>query len=244
MNTDDEFREALKRLKSDKRLTIRELAEGADCSDRHIQGLLSDTEKKGAGKELGDRIASFLGMTYSDMLALGRAIISGEDPSKPSVLGTMEEKSTLYAGRTSPLTAKSDFHHVPDRDESPISETEMTKLIFAQVTPFLDRMPDQIRDETMKYFRGISPDWAHKEIISNSGLEPHSEKMLQHIRELAWKDEEIGDLGGLGFGTAKTDRDYLKWKITNKELYEICRQEARDIKSAFAKLREEEKSDK
>lgn len=58
--------------------------------------------------------------------------------------------------------------------------------------------------------------------------------MLQLIRDFAWKDENIkGSLGALGFGTAKIDRDYLDWKITNKELYEICREEAQRVKAVF-----------
>ena len=67
-------------------------------------------------------------------------------------------------------------------------------------------------------------------------------EMLQLIRKLAWQDENIkGSLGALGFGTAKTDRDYLNWHITNKELYETCRQEAQYVKNAFESYEKETK---
>ena len=75
-------------------------------------------------------------------------------------------------------------------------------------------------------------------------MAPHSEEMLQFIRRLAWQDENIrGALGALGFGTAKTDRDYLNWQITNKELYEVCREEARQVKAALKDYEKEVKND-
>jgi hypothetical protein len=78
---DDQFRTALSFLKANKRLTIAELAKMGGCSSRHIQGILSEKERKGAGRTVGHHIAAALGFSYEDMLTLGRWIIDGKSPA-------------------------------------------------------------------------------------------------------------------------------------------------------------------
>jgi len=77
----DQYRKALEYLKADKRLTIKELAAMGECSTRHIQSILSGTEKKGISRTIGQAIAIGLDTTYEDMLSLGRHILDGNDPA-------------------------------------------------------------------------------------------------------------------------------------------------------------------
>lgn len=108
MDRDDDFRAALSWLKKRHRLTISDLAEAAECSTRHIQGVLSEAEKKGAGKEVSYKLALLFGCSYDAMLSLGRWILDGKDPSswQPPTTSTLRASMPAFHGG---LTAKSDI---------------------------------------------------------------------------------------------------------------------------------------
>ena len=89
-NRDEQFRQALIYLKARNKLTVQLISEIGECSSRHIQGILSENEKKGAGRSVTLRIAAHFGMTYEHMLTMGRAILNGEDPEKIPITATLE----------------------------------------------------------------------------------------------------------------------------------------------------------
>ncbi len=92
-----QFRKALSYLKAKNKLTIADLSEIGGCSSRHIQSVLSEKEKKGAGHSVGQAIASAMGISYEYMLYLGQWIIEGKNPD------ALYEKIMLLekAGRSS-----------------------------------------------------------------------------------------------------------------------------------------------
>lgn len=83
MNTDrDElFRLGVIVLKGQSRWKIHEIAKGCDASARHIQGFLSDRERKGISLELKQKIADFFQMTVEQVRICGE---TGELPLSTS----------------------------------------------------------------------------------------------------------------------------------------------------------------
>ncbi len=78
--TREQFRAALKVLKSRNRVSFESLAQYAGCTGRHVQAAVSDKEDKGVGSAVASRLSSFFGLSYSEMLAFGARILSGEEP--------------------------------------------------------------------------------------------------------------------------------------------------------------------
>jgi len=105
-NIKEQYRRALIYLKRTHGKTISWIADKGGCSHRHIQGVLSDKERKGIGGEAGERIASAFTMTYADMLSLGQWIIDGHNPEqwipplRSLATGRYVAKALLTAGNT------------------------------------------------------------------------------------------------------------------------------------------------
>ena len=78
-NYRESFRQALIFLKKFSGRTLAEIAKAGDCTTRHIQGVLSDKERKGLGVSAGHRVADLFGLSYEDMLTLGKMIREGQD---------------------------------------------------------------------------------------------------------------------------------------------------------------------
>jgi SOS-response transcriptional repressor LexA len=121
-NIKEQYRQALIHLKRTHGKTISWIAGKGGCSHRHIQGVLSDKEKKGIGGEAGERIASAFGLTYADMLSFGQWIIDGRDPEQwisplrglmashyakaPSTAGDITSESTNNIASGPPILQK------------------------------------------------------------------------------------------------------------------------------------------
>lgn len=78
---DDQFRKGFQYLKNLHRPTIKQLAQYADCSTRHIQAVLSDKERRGAGGVVAQKISSAFGLTYREILDLGQWLLDGQPSS-------------------------------------------------------------------------------------------------------------------------------------------------------------------
>jgi hypothetical protein len=95
----EQFRQAFRYLKGKHGYTIQHLAEVGKCSTRHIQAALSEKESRGIGGEVGQLIAYEFGLTYPDMLDLGKWILDGHDPDDwgyPKGLARSEEISPEF----------------------------------------------------------------------------------------------------------------------------------------------------
>jgi hypothetical protein len=79
-NPKEQYRNALRFQIKKNGTDVKSLAEKVGCTPRHIQGFLSEKEKKGMGANLGQAIAEHYHMSYSEMLDLGMWILSGKDP--------------------------------------------------------------------------------------------------------------------------------------------------------------------
>ena len=79
-NPKELYRLALKSLFEKNGTQVRTLAERVGCTTRHIHGILSEKERKGAGDRLGQDIAEFYHVSFSQMLDLGKWIFDGKDP--------------------------------------------------------------------------------------------------------------------------------------------------------------------
>lgn len=64
---------------------IEGIADAVSCTSRHLQGVLSEQQGKGLSHKLGQKVAEVFGLTYNDMLAIGRDIMEGRDPDKTMV---------------------------------------------------------------------------------------------------------------------------------------------------------------
>lgn len=95
------YRSALVYLKKKNRCTIAELAKAANCSTRHIQGVLSEVEKKGLGSESGQMLAEKFGLSYKDFLSLGQWILDGNSPNEwaPPMKSTSFQGSKSFPGQ-------------------------------------------------------------------------------------------------------------------------------------------------
>jgi hypothetical protein len=81
-NPKEQYRNALRFLINKNRTDIKILAEKVGCTVRHIQGFLSEKERKGMGSNLGQAIAEYYQMSFSQVLDLGTWILAGKDPEK------------------------------------------------------------------------------------------------------------------------------------------------------------------
>ncbi len=81
-NPKEQYRNALRFQIKKNGTDVKSLAEKVGCTPRHIQGFLSEKEKKGMGANLGQAIAEHYQMSYSEMLDLGMWILSGKDPEE------------------------------------------------------------------------------------------------------------------------------------------------------------------
>jgi len=79
-STDEEFRVAFDYLRTVNKTELQPVAEACGCSKRHIQGILSEKERKGASRACADGISKFFKLNYEDFIDLGRWIISGRNP--------------------------------------------------------------------------------------------------------------------------------------------------------------------
>lgn len=205
------------------------IAEALGITPKYINDLVKD--RRSPSQDLQEKITAYYGIKYEDFIAFGRHILEGKDPDSFHDEPPAPSPST----HISPPTKK---------PELVSNELEMVKFIMAQIGPSLSTMTGEIKRKTALFLLDICPPWTHEDTVRGSGFELHSEEMLQLIRRLAWQDEKIkGSLGTLGFGTAKTDRDYLNWQITNKDLYEICQEEARQVKAALRDYEKEMKQE-
>jgi SOS-response transcriptional repressor LexA len=64
------FRLGVSYLKAKYRVKIREMADAAGVTTRHIQGFLSDRERKRLGREAQQKLADFLGHSIKEILAM------------------------------------------------------------------------------------------------------------------------------------------------------------------------------
>ena len=81
-NPKEQYRNALRFQIKKYGTDVKSLAEKVGCTSRHIQGFLSEKEKKGMGANLGQAIAEHYQMSYSEMLDLGMWILDGKDPEE------------------------------------------------------------------------------------------------------------------------------------------------------------------
>lgn len=91
----EDFRLSLVYLKGKERLKITEIAKVAGCTPRHIQGVLSDKEKKGLGRGASQRVSELFGFSYRDMLSMGERIAKGEKPEQPVILSANIEQPNV-----------------------------------------------------------------------------------------------------------------------------------------------------
>jgi len=172
---DDQFRSALSFLKANKRLTIADLAEMGGCSSRHIQGILSEKERKGAGRTVGHHLSAALGVSYENMLSLGRWIIDGKSPTDwhPPItkipLLTAAEQTGIFcnnqAGETSPTPSKAPTQ-IPPNASSPFDMEmdrffELIKKWWAEEMGKSPQKVDEFRDEFKDMFPGMKA-WLKK----------------------------------------------------------------------------------
>ena len=101
-NPKEQYRNALRFQIKKNGTDVKSLAEKVGCTPRHIQGFLSEKEKKGMGPNLGQAIAEHYQMSYSEMLDLGMWILAGNDPEKFKDQGI----STHKVGRTITPTSR------------------------------------------------------------------------------------------------------------------------------------------
>ena len=161
---DDQFRSALSFLKVTKRLTIANLAEMGGCSSRHIQGILSEKEQKGAGRTVGHHLSAALGISYEDMLSLGRWIIDGKSATdwQPSItkiplLNTAEQTACdNQEDETSPTPSKAPTQ-IPPHSSSPFDMEmdrffELIKEWWAEEMGKSPQKVDEFRDEFKDMF--------------------------------------------------------------------------------------------
>jgi len=108
-NIKEQYRRALIYLKRTHGKTIAWIADKGACSHRHIQGVLSDKERKGIGGEAGERIASAFGMTYADMLSFGQWIMDDHDPEQwvPPLRGLVAGRHTAKGSLTGNIASES-----------------------------------------------------------------------------------------------------------------------------------------
>jgi len=81
-NPKEQYRNALRFLINKNGTDIKILAEKVGCTARHIQGFLSEKERKGIGSNLGQAIAEYYQMSFSQVLDLGTWILAGKDPEE------------------------------------------------------------------------------------------------------------------------------------------------------------------
>ncbi len=95
---DYEFSAALKALKRQNNLTIKDLAKIANVSDRFVQMVLS--EERGAGKENLEAWSSYFGLSYDEMIKFGRRILAENNPTIQTITpATTIQSSYLEAAR-------------------------------------------------------------------------------------------------------------------------------------------------
>ena len=158
-NRDEQFRQALIYLKALKKLTVQLIAEIGECSSRHIQGILSETEKKGAGRAVTLRIAAHFGMTYEHMLAVGRAILNGEDPGKILAAGPIEGE----------LPGVDPGSEIPAADPAKAVQEFLVGLPFRKkyelISKELAKDSKKSEAEAEKYLlEFLGPPWGEKEV--------------------------------------------------------------------------------
>lgn len=137
-NVDDQFRKAFIFLKKVHKPTIATLATEADCTPRHIQGILSEREKRGIGSNIGHKIATFFNLDYSEMLELGVWILEGKEPHEWPKLYKINPKKDVTAQKVLKTTldttcnAKTEDGSIMAQDNSDsisASDTYQSKVI-------------------------------------------------------------------------------------------------------------------
>jgi hypothetical protein len=98
------FRLGILRLKAKYRPTIEEMAKAAGVSSRHIQGFLSDKERKGLGRRAQHDLAAFFGLSVHDIIQEARP--------PPSKEGAIAIGNFLREGELAILERRSETHHV------------------------------------------------------------------------------------------------------------------------------------
>jgi hypothetical protein len=101
-NPKEQYRNALRFQIKKHGTEVKSLAEKVGCTPRHIQGFLSEKEKKGLGTNLGQAIAEHYQMSYSEMLDLGMWILAGKNPEEFKT----QRVSTHKIGRTITPTSR------------------------------------------------------------------------------------------------------------------------------------------
>jgi len=88
----DFFRIALIELKARKRKKIPEIAAAAGVSTRHIQGVLSNKEKKGLGPAAQLSVAEFFKIDLEEMISLGMSISKKFSPEEEKTFEIAEKE--------------------------------------------------------------------------------------------------------------------------------------------------------
>jgi hypothetical protein len=99
------FRLGILRLKAKYRPTIEEMAKAAGVSSRHIQGFLSDKERKGLGRRAQHDLAAFFGLSVHDIIQEAKPPLSKE--------GAISIGNFLREGELAILERRSEISHHP-----------------------------------------------------------------------------------------------------------------------------------
>lgn len=79
-STGEEFRVAFDYLRTINKTELKLVADACGCSKRHIQGILSEKERKGVSRAFAVGISNFFNLDYEDFISLGRWILKGKNP--------------------------------------------------------------------------------------------------------------------------------------------------------------------
>ena len=124
-NPKEQYRNALRFQIKRNGTDVKGLAKKVGCTPRHIQGFLSEKEKKGMGANLGQAIAEHYQMSYSEMLDLGMWILAGKDPEKFKA----QRISTHKIGRTITPTSRLTGGGDPSRRVTMEKEPSKSQLV-------------------------------------------------------------------------------------------------------------------
>jgi hypothetical protein len=134
-NPKEQYRNALRFQIKKNGTDVKSLAEKVGCTPRHIQGFLSEKEKKGMGANLGQAIAEYYQMSYSEMLDLGMWILSGKDPEEFKA----QRISASRIGKTIPPTQGLKRGRGPS-NRKPMEKEPSKSQLIAMAIDVLDSM--------------------------------------------------------------------------------------------------------
>jgi hypothetical protein len=151
MNTTTEvFRAALVELKLRSNAKIPDIAKAAGVSTRHIQGVLSEKEKKGLGAAAQYQVAAFFGMRVTEMMALGERLLAGIHTPSGGAIATGAADIDTHPTTTPHHPSGPDPPQPPDQEDDDKLPTapqaiEMTREVLASRTIYRGALLQNIK---------------------------------------------------------------------------------------------------